>query len=231
MYNSVQQRTIRGAIFPLIFLIILICTSCASVPKEAPVLSEQLGAQIQELEDSHLNLVRIYFDNERKQVRKFIDEKWLPAYANNFFENENIRKVWDVIVLSDNKTDRLEFIVRTAPELQKEINNKYQELIDPLDRLEDELTNSIRHKYTNAKSINNTLTSYLGSASEVEENRQRYLDMVGLTGRKVNRTINEVESFTSELTETVSVADEKILDYEEKFKNYKEKINQLLSNL
>lgn len=230
MKKTTSENTVKGGIYS-IFLILLLFCSCASIPKEAPLLSQELGIQLQELEDSHLNLVRIYFTNERKQVRKFIDEKWLPVYADNFFKNENIQGVWDSVVISNDKTDRLEFIVRTAPVLQQEINNKYQELIDPLDRLEIELLTSIEQKYASVKSINNTLTSFLHSASDLEENRQRYLDMLGITDQKLNRAIDDVEVFTSELTEKVTDADGEMEDYENKIREYKERITRLISNL
>lgn len=230
MNKTTSEKTVKGGIFPFIILLFLI-TSCASIPKEAPVLSKELGTQLQELENSHLNLVRAYFNNERKQVKKFIDETWLPAYANNFFENENIQEVWDSVVVSNDKSDRLEFIVRTVPVLQQGVNNKYHELIDPLDRLEMEVLTSIQQKYSNVKSINNTITSFLYSASEVEENRQRYLDMLGETDQKINGAIDDVEVLTTELTEKVTDADGNVEGYEDKFRKYKERINQLLLNL
>lgn len=228
--ERISKQPILHYTAALFFLLMLFC-SCASIPREAPLLSQELGKQVQELESSHLSLVRIYFENERRQVRKFIEEKWLPAYAGNFFEEKNISEVWDQVVESQNKGDRLEFILRTAPVLQQEINDKYRELIDPLDRLEAELAGSIREKYTSAKSINNAITSYLHSAADVEENRQRYLDMMGVTDQKINTVINDVESFTTELTEIVTGADANPEDFEEQFENYKERINRLIANL
>lgn len=228
-----DQIQIRQVIrrYTAIFFLLMLLTSCASIPREAPLLSQEMGTQIQELENSHLNLVRIYFKNERRQVRKFIDEKWLPAFAGNFFEEKNISQVWDQVVASENKGERLEFILRTAPVLQQEINSKYQELIDPLDRLEAELVTSIREKYSSVKSINNTITSFLYSAADIDENRQRYLDMMGVTDQNINRAINDVENFTTELTEIVTGAVAKPEDFEEQFENYKERINRLISNL
>ncbi len=213
----------------LVFVLVLF-SSCASIPREAPLLSRELGVQIQELESSHLNLVKVYFDKERGQVKEFIDEQWLPVYAGNFFEDENINNIWEQVVESDNKSDRLEFIVRTSPVLQQEVNNKYRELIEPLDRLETELSLAIQNKYANLKSINNTITSYLFSATEVEENRQRYLDLVGVTDQKVNSAINDLEAFTSNLTTKATMVETGVEDFEERFQNYKNKIEELLSN-
>ncbi|HSI69916.1 MAG TPA: hypothetical protein VK941_06775 [Gillisia sp.] len=220
----------KGQLIVPVFFVMVLFSSCASIPREAPLLSRELGMQIQDLENSHLNLVKVYFNKERGQVKKFIDERWLPVYAGNFFENENISRVWDQVVESNDKNDRLEFIVRTSPVLQQEVNKKYRELTEPLDRLETELILAIQDKYSNLKSINNTLTSYLFSATEVEENRQRYLDIIGVTDQKLNSTINELEAFTSNLTTKATIVETEVEEFEEIFQNYKNKIENLLSN-
>ncbi|MBZ9728681.1 hypothetical protein LB467_03195 [Salegentibacter sp. JZCK2] len=220
----------KGQLIAAFIFILVLFSSCASIPREAPLLSRELGMQIQELESSHLNLVKLYFNKERSQIKNFIDEQWLPVYAGNFFENENISKVWEQVVESNDKNDRLEFIVRTSPVLQQEVNNKYRELTEPLDRLEAELMLAIQDKYSNLKSINNTLTSYLFSATEVEENRQRYLDIIGVTDQKVNSAINNLEAFTSDLTTKATKVETDVEEFEERFQNYKNKIERLLSN-
>lgn len=216
-------------ILNLVFVLVLF-SSCASIPREAPLLSRELGIQIQELENSHLNLVKIYFEKERGQVKEFIDNEWLPVYAVNFFEDKNINKIWEQVVESNDKNDRLEFFIRTSPVLQQEVNNKYRELIEPLDRLETKLILAVQNKYANLKSINNTITSYLFSASEVEENRQRYLDLVGVTDQKVNSAIDDLESFTSNLTLKATMVETDVELFEERFRNYRNKIEELLSS-
>ncbi|WP_162984951.1 hypothetical protein [Mesonia aquimarina] len=212
--------------FLSIFLLLFI-SACASIPKEAPELSQHLGVELQELENAHLNLVKSFFQQEKQKVRKFVDEKWLPLYATNFFEEPAIENVWQQVVVSGNKEDRLQFIVKTAPKLQQQINLKYQELITPLNQLELELTTSIRAKYNNAKSINQSLTSYLYSAADVAENRQRYLDMVGVSEEGNNQLIHETEQITAQLLKGAETVEEA----EEKIRLFTEKMEELLAKL
>jgi hypothetical protein len=209
------------------FLAIFFLNSCVSVPKEAPELSENLGNELQALENSHLNLLHLFFENERKEIREFIDDEWLPLFATNFFKEPAIENVWQQVVSSGDEEDRLQFIVRTAPKLQQQINLKYQELITPLNQLENKLTSAIQAKYTNAKSINQSLTSYLYSASKVEENRQRYLTMIGVSEDENEEFLNETEQLTERLLSGAETAQEA----EDKIEAYKEKLDEILAKL
>jgi phage-related tail protein len=49
------------------------------------------------------------------------------------------------------------------------------------------------------RAINNTLTSFLVSASKVEETRRRYLEMVGISEKKIDDFINETDQALTDL--------------------------------
>ncbi len=198
----------------------LLLPACASIPKEAPELSVQLGNRISAIEDANLNLLHKYFDDRRSQVDKFIMEEWVPDFASEFFSDPKIESTWNEIVRSDNKRDRLEFVVRLGPKLQTKINSKRLELIKPLDDAERLLERTLREEYQQAKAINNTLTSFLVSASKVDENRNRYLNMIGITDHKVADIIETIDSGTSALADKANTIQEK----EEKAKKYLDKI-------
>lgn len=71
-----------------------VLTSCVSVPKQAPLLSEELGQKIDALEKSHLNLLHTFFNEKRNLVNQFINEEWMPGFANEFYSNSAIQAVW-----------------------------------------------------------------------------------------------------------------------------------------
>lgn len=209
------------------FFILYLYFSCVTVPKETPLLSEELGVQIHELELTHLILVRAFFEKEREQIRRFVDEEWMPLFAENFFNEPGIDQVWQQLVDRGNKEDRLQFIIRTAPEIHRQTNKKYLELTLPLNQLESELTQALQVKYANAKHINQTLTAYLYSAAKVDENRQRYLDRLGITEDRTSTIINEAERVTSELLRGAETLEQ----LEEQLRLYKEKLAEILSKL
>lgn len=100
----------------------LFLLSCASIPKEAPILSQNLGIEVQELESSHFQLVEVYFDLKRQNARDYLQKVWLPKYAENFFSKPAIKEMWEMVATTGSEKDRLMFLLVTAPELQSDID-------------------------------------------------------------------------------------------------------------
>ncbi|MBE9469311.1 MAG: hypothetical protein IMY72_13470 [Bacteroidetes bacterium] len=206
-----------------IFSVFLIC-SCATIPKQAPSLSEELGIKINSLEKSHINLLHSFFNQKRKVVDEFIVKEWVPAFTEEFFTNQTIKDAWEEIASSSNKEDRTKFLTMLTPKLQNKINSKRIELIKPLDDLERELEHKIRNEYNIARSINNSLTGFLYSASKVDENRKRYLEMLGVSDDKINNTLSKTDNLVNQLVKQGNVALEKEQQIEAYLKQLK-KIN------
>ncbi|WP_289022560.1 hypothetical protein [uncultured Salegentibacter sp.] len=222
----------KKIIFNFYLIIIAISlVSCASIPREAPVLSQQLNTEIQELENSHLGLVHSFFELKRKNAKDYINTVWLPLYAEKYFRQQDISNMWNMVVNEGNPEDRLQFILATAPALQEEINLQYETMIAPLDKLEYKLEQALKEKYTNARSINNTITSFLFSASEIDENRQRYLNMIGISDDKISKTINETALITEKMLNTANSVDNRYNAIRENIQNYTEQLNNILNQI
>lgn len=207
--------------FVLLFCYVICLASCVSIPREAPELSQNLGVQLQELQQSHMALVHQFFENEREKINTFVNEEWLPVFTGNFFSDPIIENAWQQVVNAGNAEDRLEFIKRTVPEIQRQTNNQYQTLVVPLNQLEQRLTQAVQQKYVQAFETNQALTDYLYSASKVAENRQRYLDQIGVTQDKTTAVLNDTEALTTQLitgVETVQQAQEKTETYIQELK-------------
>ena len=183
---------------------------CATIPPEAPELSLELGNRISAIEDSNITLLHRFFDQKRKEVDKFVENEWVPTFAEEFFSNPKISKAWNTIVREDDKNQRLKFICKTGPKLQEKINNKRLELIKPLDDLERRIEKKIRDEYEQARAMNNSITSFLLSASKVAENRNRYLGMVGVTDEQIGKIIDKTDDAVSDLLKKTKDAQEKI---------------------
>ena len=56
-----------------------------------------------------------FFDRKKEDVDTFIQDRWVPEFAKQFFSEPAIASVWDQIVASGSKEDRLQFILRTSP--------------------------------------------------------------------------------------------------------------------
>lgn len=209
----------------------LLFFSCASIPKEAPMLSQSLGVEIQQLESSHFQLIEVYFDLKRENARAYLQNVWLPRFAERFFSKPAIKEMWEVVSTTGSEEDRLRFLLVTAPQLQSDIDKQYQFMIGPLDQLEKQLKSSLNEKFNNARSINNTLTSFLVSAAEVDQNRQRYLEMAGITEEKISSAIHDIEVATSSMLSKAEKADAGFSEVEGNIGKYRESINKILNQL
>lgn len=212
-------------------LLAFLFNSCASIPAEAPRLSEHLGNEIQDLQSSHLALVHSFFDLKRKNIRNYLDNVWLPRYAENYFEEDDIKNMWNLVVEEGNSDDRTKFLLITGPEIQNQLNLQYQYMSEPLDELEEKLVSALLEKYSNTKKINTTLTSLLDSAAKISEKQQQYIEMIGITDSKVSNSINRTEEITTSMLNTAKTIDSNYEEVKENITNYKNQINNILKQI
>ena len=201
--------------------------ACVSIPPEAPQLSTQLGNRIAAIEESNLTLLHRYFDRKKQDVDQFIQNEWVPEFANQFFSDPAIARVWNQVVASGNSEDRLKFILKTSPKLQQRINQKRLELIQPLEILEQRIETKLTADYAQAKAINNSITGFLLSASKVVENRDRYLEMAGVSNDEITQMIDKTDGIVSDLLVKSKDLQGKI----DKGEEYLQKINELRTSL
>jgi hypothetical protein len=217
----------RIRVFLAIGAAIFVLVGCASIPSEAPELSAQLGNRISSLESAHIRLLHAFFVEKRRKVDNFVEEVWVPLFAQELFQDPRIDAVWKQVVESRDPSDRLKFITLVGPKLQEKINSKRINFIQPLDELEATIQNKLKAEYDQSRAINNTLTAFLHSASKVEQNRKRYLDMIGVTDTKVEKIVNETDKAVSDLVGSAR----NIQDHSEDADKFRKKVKAILDNL
>lgn len=191
----------------LLSILLPLIQGCATIPKEAPDLSVALGQRMREIEVSHVALLGAYFDEKRAAVDRYIDQVWLTRFSEEVMKEPAVASLWTQVCREGSDRDRLEFMRRLGPRIQRKINEQRQSMIEPLDELERAIAARIAGEYEQARAINNTLTSFLTSASEVDANRQRYLDRVGMTDEKIGKVIDDIDEAVDGLTEGLDKAD------------------------
>ncbi len=216
--NFLKDLGYRITISPIILLLV----GCATIPPEAPELSSELGNRINAIQNSNITLLHRFFDLKRADVDRFIQNEWVPLFAKEIFSDPKMKKVWDTIVAENNPSDRLKFLIMTGPKLQERINQKRIELISPLDDIERRIEQKIRDDYLQARAINNSITSFLLSASKVAENRNRYLAMLGVTDEQVGSSIDKVNDVVDDLLSSAKQGEDKITKAEKYIEQLKE---------
>ena len=207
--------------------LLALLAGCASIPKEAPGLSAELGSRVSALEASHLALLSQFFDEKRAAVDRYIDDVWIPTYSEEVMKEPAIASLWTQVCHEGTDRDRLEFLRRVGTGIQRRVNAQRQAMIAPLDELERAVATRLRTEYDQARALNNTLTSFLSSAAQVEANRQRYLEMLGLHEADVEAALAGAEEATGVLAEHAGRVDQAVKDADA----FKEKLRETLSRL
>lgn len=207
--------------------VLLLLGSCATIPPESAELSVELGKSIAALEKSYLSLLGRYFDDKRAVIDRFVLEEYAPAFAEEFFSNPMILGAWNTIVDENNEADRLRFILLVGPRLALHLEEKKREYTKPLDEIEKLVESEIRAQFAEVIAINSAITSFLVSASKVEENRNRYLEMVGVTDELVGHTISEVDTVVGNLVAGARSASE----YADKAEAYLAEAKKIVDSL
>ena len=137
----------------------------------------------------------------RRRVDEFMNEKWVPQFAKDYFEQPSIKKAWDEVVRSNDPAERLKLLTIVGPRLVARINAERAKLLEPLESLEREIETRLRDEYQQARAINNSVTSFLTSAAKVDENRSRYLSALGISDQEVRKAIDDTDKAVTTLLE------------------------------
>lgn len=180
---------------------------CAAVPHEAPALSAELGGRIKESRTAHEEVVRLYMNEKRAAVDRFVVSEWIPVFARNVFDRDPVRREWNAIVQSNDPVARLDFIKTLGPVLQAQINDKRSELIAPLDALERAVLRSLDEHYDEMQAMNATLTGLLASGAKASDTQQTILRGLGAESRLPD-ALQKADEVTALLTKGMRSYDE-----------------------
>ena len=188
----------------LYFSITISFLSCVSVPKESIMLSESLGTALNETERTHFSLLNLFFQEKRAQVDKFMEDTWIPEFSKDFFSNPKVSEKWNAVCATNDDSEKLKFITNVGVSLQKKINEKRQELIAPLNEMEQTLEEKLLANYNSLRVTNSVITNYLMSASKVKDTQINALKMLGIEQGQLDNTLGEVYSIMGDINDNVS---------------------------
>ncbi len=182
---------------------ILLIGGCASIPKESPELSQEIGRRVAAMQEAHLNLIDKYFELKRNEINDLFEEEWIPAYAESFFAQPQVSNYWDKLVAGNDREERLRFLTQLGPRMLEDIRSRRAEFMAPLNELETQVKDSLRGEYRQILSANNTLTSFLANSSKVAENRERYLELFGIEQADVEHYVEQADKQSEKIMQTI----------------------------
>ncbi|MDR0307059.1 MAG: hypothetical protein LBI42_09525 [Chitinispirillales bacterium] len=165
-----KKPTFFTMILGLLFL-----ASCAStLPKETVKMSVLLEKQIDVLEKNHIDVINLYFVEKKLQTKTFVDNELYPAWLDDFFGKDVVKKGWNEAVEGDS-AKRMETFKGIVKIVQNEYNVLLQTAMAPLDKLHVESLEAIREEYQKARSMNRTIGENISSVHEVQEARNQLI--------------------------------------------------------
>jgi hypothetical protein len=154
----------------------LIVGGCATVPKEAIVLSHTMGQDLQEVHRSHLALIRVHFGDLRERVNTFIDTRWKPSYLRDFIKSGDLVG----LATKPDPNDVLTGVGAWVDVAMEEIETKRQGLLKPIDAQEDTLVEIVEDAFNRLTRANAAITAHLNSLQKIQEVQDETLQALKL---------------------------------------------------
>jgi len=196
----------RALIFK--FLLIVCCTSCAVLPKATVEMSVLMDKQINALEENHLHLVNLYFDQREKSALNFLNKEWYPVYLNNFIQQETVATIWNQS-LSDSKTEdrvaKMKLITQVTQEAYMQMRDS---LLVPLSLSRKKMIELIGDEYRKTKAMNSAITNNVASVNEIQEKRKELISKIINTNElnfKIDGALQKVDSVINRIQKVPDV--------------------------
>lgn len=206
----------------LVALSLVTFAGCASVPKEVVQLSYQIGDDFSSIQISYKKLVHDHFEMLRGQRIQYLNNEWTPTYIRRWVEDGRLRDVVKGdIVWSEEKADFIKPVAGKEDDgllntvkfwslaAVAEIESKKKELLEPLNKQEEQLTSWIDDAFSRLYRGNATITAHLNSlrkVQEVQDDALAALHMKDLSD-KINNTLITASDKAKEGLEAVRKAD------------------------
>ena len=221
--DSIPHRIPPSKAARALLAVCLLLGACASIPAEAPELSTELGHRLGAIEAAHRSLLRAYMDEKRARVEDFLQNEWIPRFAAQYFSQPEASALWDQVALEGDEEDRMRYLLLVGPELIGAIDRQRRTMLGEIDALEREILGGIAGEYAQARAINHTLTAFLVSAAELDANRRRYLEVVGVDDQRLADWLNAADAAVGRLNE----GREQVEDWQHRADEYLRSIREL----
>ncbi len=210
-------------------------TSCASVPKEAVMLSKQLAETMEKLHESHRATVTLLYKKSKDSIHDFVDNKYAPYIIHyvlkadmNKYRNGQTSLLYNIQNAPNSEQDS-QIALHDMQEFMEAANRqiaKYrQELIDPILEQEKKVLRSIDESYKNVFAMNNTLTNHLESLYKLNKSAKDIYSLIGApnayetisdTAINTNETINKIIKSLNLAEETYDAMKDTFHDFKNK---------------
>lgn len=152
------------------------------VPKEAVELSNTVGRDLEEVHRAHRALAELHFGTIEKDINRFIDTTYRPAFIRQFAEEFKLNDQIALILVQDPEK-LLPVLTRFVEISVSRIEAKRAELVDPLLTQKHAVITEIDNAHRQIQAAQAVVTGHLASVRNVREVQNEILAGVGLGDR------------------------------------------------
>jgi hypothetical protein len=203
---------------------IMVMSSCGTVPKEAVTLSYRMGEDLSAINKSYKDLVKQHFEFLRNERLRYLKDEWEPVFINKWVTNGRLMEtakgevVWSSQTKSFTKPvpgeesiGLLSTIRFWAEGAMKQIEKKEKELLDPINKDEQTLLNSIDESFDQLYRANATITANLSSLRKEQDVQDEVLQSLKLNFRsQINNSLSKASENAEKGLEEIRKADQVI---------------------
>ena len=228
----------RALVTACIFL--LLCCSCAQVPKESVELSATVGRDIVQVYKSHRQLAVILYDRIKNDINRFVDEVYAPYQIHNLLtadqedfkagNPDSLFAALDAAIKNPDKPDiqktSLEAMDVFLQVVRGEVESYRTERLGPVLAQEKELLSAIDRSYNQIHYANSIVIGHLASVVKVYDAQEEILNQFGHEGLR-----EEIGQNLAATSNKVAAFVEKSKNIDLTIKNIHEKITELTEEL
>ncbi|OKL42072.1 hypothetical protein [Pontibacter flavimaris] len=214
-----MRKSLRGTLSLCAAAMLLLITSCVTIPKASVELSGELTQMILHARVSHLRLLDQYTRLQKDKVDKFMEEDYVPSFTANFVKESGVlANIQSASTDEEKGTEIIEFAQAAIPIIDGR-RSSMMKAVDEMDRL---IRSQVEAHYQEMLHVNRALTAHLGSAAEVVETR-----------KQLQRQLNvDTESLipidkVNQVMEKMLKAGAKAEDIPSLVNDFKEKVNKV----
>ena len=198
MTPILHYRLNRSLVRAVAIVGVLLVAACAQVPPQAVELSNTVGRDLEEVHRAHRALGGRFFDLMERDVNRFIDDVYGPAYVTKFAQDFQLDVKISGIVASAPK-NLLPVMTGFVSRAVKIIEAKRAELLDPLKVQRRQTMSEIDDAYRQIQAAQSVLGGHLASVLGVQDAQNAALKAFGLAGLR-----DRISTKTADVSDRIS---------------------------
>lgn len=211
---TVVVLLVAGICFPL--------SGCSTIPKEVVELSYRMGEDMAAVHTSYSKLVHEHFESLRRERIRYLDEVWTPNYIRTWVKDGRLPEVAKGSIVWSEESGAFIKPIPGREEVGlfttitfwsmaavKEIQGKKAELLEPLNKQEEQLASLVDDAFNRLYRGNAAVTAHLNSLRKVQEVQDDALSALNLKDLrdKINQVLVTASDKAKEGLEAIKKAD------------------------